>query len=162
MPKAVGVPFKQGVYWDSNWYWDDGSTFGESSTNAIIQHERDSSRNPTSGVSTTPLMWVAKCYATACGKFQSGYLYKIDTELLEKYGVLKHPVANHAAWPKLPCTEEVILVARDFGVLPSEIVVEVIEIVMSSGRQCPDLNLNWCALNGSFTASTYCVNSEKK
>ena len=83
-------------------------------------------------------MWVAKCYATARGKFQSGYVYKIDTEQLEKYGVSKHTVADHAAWPKIPSTQEVILVARDFGVLPSKIIVEVIEVVVSSGyyRRC--------------------------
>jgi hypothetical protein len=139
VPKAQGVPFRQGIYWDTpTWYWDDGSTWDESSTNAVIQHERDSSMNPTSGVSTTPLMWVAKCYATARGKFQSGYVYKIDTELLEKYGVSKYTVADHATWPKIPSTQEVILVARNFGVLPSEIIVEVIEVVVSSGhyRRC--------------------------
>ena len=130
VPKAQGVPFKQGVYWDSpTWYWDDGSTYGESSINAVIQHERDSSKNPTSGVSTTPLIETAKRYATHDGNYPSGYVYKIDIELLEKYEVSMYQVAAHATWPAIPDNREVILVAKDFGILPSEIVVEVLEVV---------------------------------
>ena len=130
IPKSLGAPFRQGVYWDTNFYWDDGCTFGESSRNAVIQHERDSSKNPTSGMSTTPLMENAKRYATHNGKYRSGYVYKIDTELLEEYGVAKYVVVDYATWPAVPENQEVILVAKDFSILPSEIVVELIEVIV--------------------------------
>ncbi len=55
-------------------------------------------------------------------------MYKVDTELLEEYGVSNYIVADHATAPAIPGDEEVILVAKDFGVLPSEIVVEVLEV----------------------------------
>ncbi len=53
VPKVIGVPFKQNVYW-GRFCWGDGRVFGESETNAVVQHQRDSSQNPTSGISTTP------------------------------------------------------------------------------------------------------------
>jgi hypothetical protein len=56
-------------------------------------------------------------------------VYKIDTELLEKCGVSAYSVSEHATAPAIPDDEEVILVAKDFGPLPSEIVVEVFEVV---------------------------------
>ena len=127
LPKAVGAPFKQGVHW-RRFYWGDGSVFGKSETNAVIQHQRDSTRNPTSGISTTPFLENAKRYATHDGKYRSGYVYKIDTELLEEYGVCKYIVSHHATLPAIPEDQEVILVAKDFGALPGEIIVEILEV----------------------------------
>ncbi len=127
--KARGVPFAQSVYWGGEHYWGDGSTWGESASNAVIQHQRDSSRNLTSGVSTTPSMENAQRYATHGGKYPSGYVYKIDTELLKGYEVSAYRVSEHATLPAIPNDEEIILVGKDFGTLPSEIVVEVLEIV---------------------------------
>ena len=129
MPKELSVPFAKAIYWGGEHYWGDGSTFGESAANAVIQHQRDSSRNPTSGVSTTPSLEKAKRYATHSGKFPSGYVYKIDTELLATCGVSAYSVSEHATVPAIPEDEEVILVAKDFGPLPSEIIIEVFEVV---------------------------------
>jgi hypothetical protein len=127
VPKGIGLPFKQGAYYGGSYYCD-GSVYGESETNAVVQHQRDSSRNPTSGISTTPSLENARQYATHHGKYQSGYVYQIDTELLDEYGVSKYKVADHAMSPAIPGDEEVILVAKDFDVLPSEIIVDVIEV----------------------------------
>lgn len=124
VPKANGTPFKQSAYW-GDFYWGDGSTWGESEANAVIQHQRDSGKYPSSGVSTTPSLENAKRYATHDGKYESGYIYKIDPDLLEKYGVSAYAVADHATLPAIPGDEEIILVARDFGPLPTEIIVEV-------------------------------------
>ena len=124
-PKTVGQPFKADAYFGADIYFGDGHVYGESERNAVIQHQRDSSKHPTSGVSTTPIYENAKSYATHCGKYTEGYVFKIDTELLEKYGVTSHEVEQHAVKPKIPGDKEVILVSSVFGVLPEEIVVGV-------------------------------------
>lgn len=129
LPKELGVPFTKAIYWGGEHYWGDGSTWGESATNAVIQHQRDSNRNPTSGVSTTPSMENARRYATHLGKYLSGYVYKIDTQLLEHHSVSAYSVSEHATVATIPDDEEVILVAKDFGPLPSEIIVEVSEVI---------------------------------
>lgn len=126
-PKAVGEAFKRPVYYGQS-YFGDGSVHGESERNAVIMHQRNSSKYPTSGVSTTPIYENAVRYATHDGKHESGYVYKIDTTLLEAHGVKSHPVDQHAVKPQIPGDQEVILVARDFGELPDEIIVEVIKV----------------------------------
>lgn len=128
VPKAPGVPFEEHVYWGGDWYWGDGSVWGKSERNAVIQHQRDSNKNPTSGVSTTPSLENAKRYATHNGKYSSGYVYKIDTDRLKRYGVSVYVVNEHAALPHIPEDQEIILVAEDFGALPSEIIDEVLEV----------------------------------
>ncbi len=128
VPKASGVPFKQYVYFGGGSYFGDGTVFGQSERNAIIQHQRDSAKNPGAGVSTTPFFENAKVYATHKGKYTSGYVFKIDSELLDAYYVSRYVVAEHATSPAIPEDEEVILVAQDFGPLPSQIVVEVMDV----------------------------------
>lgn len=91
-------------------------------------HQKDSSKYPSSGVSTTPSFDNAKSYATHNGKYDSGYVYKIDTELLEKNGVKAYPVDQYAVYAAIPGDREVILVADNFGALPDKIVVEIIEV----------------------------------
>ena len=78
------------------------------------------------GISTTPYYQHAVRYATHNGK--SGYVYKIDMTLLDAHGVKSFPIDNHAVQPAIPDDHEVILVARDFGPLPNQIVVETIPI----------------------------------
>jgi hypothetical protein len=129
VPKAKENPFCQHIYFGGDSYFGDGSTFGKSSANAVIQHQRDSSKNPTSGVSTTPHLENAKRYATQKGEHKVGYVFCIDTALLADYGVSMHSVAAYATAPSIPGDEEVILVARDFGTLPSGIIVEVFEVL---------------------------------
>jgi hypothetical protein len=128
IPKGPGVPFQQHAYFGGDWYFGDGSVFGESQANAVIQHQRDSEKSPGPGVSTTPSFENAKMYATHAGKYASGYVFRIDTETLEGYEVSAYVVAEHATIPAIPSDEEVILVAKDFGALPIGIVVEIVEV----------------------------------
>jgi hypothetical protein len=125
-PKACGQEFKRFVYFGEDAYYNDGSVYGESERNAVGMHQRDSSKYPTSGISTTPSYDNAVQYATHDG--QSGYIYKIDTELLEAHGVKAFEVDQHVSQAKIPGDREVILVARDFGPLPEEIIVEIVKI----------------------------------
>jgi hypothetical protein len=128
VPKAPGAAFKQHAYFGGEWYFGDGSVFGDSERNAVIQHQRNSAKNPGPGVSTTPSFENAKVYATHAGKYGSGYIFKIDTELLQNYEVSAYVVAEHATLPAIPGDEEVILVAEAFAALPTGIVVEVVEV----------------------------------
>lgn len=127
-PNIPGQEFKRAVYYGGETYYGDGCTYGESETNAAIMHQRDSSKYPSSGVSTTPIFENAKSYATHKGKYQQGYVYKIDTTLLESARVQAYLVSDHAVQPTIPGDREVILVAVDYGTLPQEIVVEVIKV----------------------------------
>ncbi len=128
IPREIGKPFKRFVYYGEDVYYGGGNTYGESETNAVIMHQIDSSKYPNSGISTTPVFENAKLYATHEGKYSSGYVYEIDTNLLEAAHVKAYPVDDHAVQPAIPDDKEVILVAEDFGVLPNEIVVEIIEV----------------------------------
>lgn len=56
LPKKIGAPFKRHVYYGEEVYYNDGSTYGESEANAVIMHQRNSSKYPSSGVSTTPIL----------------------------------------------------------------------------------------------------------
>ena len=128
-PKQIGEPFSREVYYGEELYYNGGSVYGRSERNAVLMHNQDSSKNKTSGVSTTPNYDNAIIYATNNkGKYSSGIIYKIDTSLLEQYGVKGYIVEEHVKRPAIPEDEEIILVARDFGVLPSEIVIEVINV----------------------------------
>jgi len=113
------------MYYGEETYYGDGSTYGESTANAILMHQRNSTRYPSSGVSTTPNIENARTYATHNNCW--GYIYKIDTNLLEEAGVTMYEVRDHAAQPAIPGDSDVILVARDHGPLPPEVVVEVID-----------------------------------
>jgi hypothetical protein len=132
IPKASGKEFRQPIYYGSTGdpekdsYYRDGSTHGASGTNSVIKHQRNSSKNPTSGISTTPILDNAKKYATHNGT--NGFVYKIDTALLSAHGVTAHEVAAHATQPAIPGNEEIILVAADYGPLPPEIVVELMDV----------------------------------
>ncbi len=126
-PKAEGKAFKRPVHYGET-YYNDGTVFGESDRNAVIMHQRNSSKHPTSGISTTPIYENAVRYATHDGKHESGYVYKIDSTLLEAHGVTAYFVDQHAVKPQIPEDQEVILVARDFGELPDEIIVDVKEV----------------------------------
>lgn len=102
--------------------------YGDSARNAVLMHQRDSTKHPSSGVSTTPNFHNAKVYATKNGEYSTGMVYKIDAELSPMHGVTAYEVVEHATVPQIPEDHEVILVARDGTELPEEIVVDVIEV----------------------------------
>jgi len=127
IPKAIGKPFKRAMKYGQGFKYGT-FTYGTSTKNAIVAHQRDSSRFPSSGVSTTPIFENAKIYATHRGKFKSGFIFKIDTELLASFYVEAYEVSNYVQKPAIPKDKEVILVASDQGSLPTDIVVEIIKV----------------------------------
>lgn len=105
-----------------------GNAFwGENTQNAVIEHQQHQAGYPTCGVSTTPLFERAKFYATNGGKLPLGYIYVISLKALKSSGVTAYVVNEIVPMPSVPEDEEVILVARDFGTLSRDIVVEIIE-----------------------------------
>jgi hypothetical protein len=126
VPKKIGASFRQYIHYDGKATYGAGNTYGDSIANGVIQHQLDSGRNPTSGISSTPHFERARRYAT--WKHSSGLVFKIDTSLFERYAVSAHAVAEYAIVPKSPDDDEIILVARDFGPLPMEVVIEVLSV----------------------------------
>ena len=125
-PKVIDEPFKLFVKYGQFKYGE--VTYGESVKNAVVSHQENSTKYPTSGVSTTPYFENAKAYATHQGKYTSGVVYKIDSELLVKAQVTAFEVTDYTIRPAIPDDKEVILVANDYGALPDEIVGEVIKV----------------------------------
>lgn len=110
----------------------DGAVAGVATRNAVIRHQLRQAGFPTSGVSTTPHVERARFYATSGGRHPSGYVYKIDRELLNVHGVYEFVVSEHTPNPSVPEDEEIILIASDHRELPSSIVVEVLPVQQST------------------------------
>lgn len=106
-----------------------GATYGSSSKNAVLKHQYNQEGYPTSGVSTTLHIARAQFYATDGGKYKTGYIYKIDRNLLEANGVTEFIVADYVKMPSIPEDDEVILVEKNYGILPDEIIVEIITFI---------------------------------
>ncbi|MDT8303444.1 MAG: hypothetical protein RQ760_18335 [Sedimentisphaerales bacterium] len=106
---------------------DSGITLDDSTENAVIGHQINSDKFPSSGVSTTPHFNRAKYYATR-GHKTKGIVYKIARDKLMIYGITEYIVSEYAVQPKDLSDEEVILVHKDHGPLPSEVVVSIIEV----------------------------------
>jgi hypothetical protein len=121
-----GTSFYRINHFDEGLNFDMGCTFDGSTNNAVIVHQHDSKKFPTSGVSTTPFLERAKVYATNKGKRLSGIVYKIDRALLKEKGVTEHKVKDYAKFPTIPEDDEIILVSNDNAVLPQGIVIETI------------------------------------
>lgn len=127
-PKEQGKPFRRMIHFGEDVTFGSGAVFGESATNAVLMHQTDSAKYPSSGVSTTANFNNAKRYATHNGKYDAGVVYKIDAALLDAYDVSAYQVDEHIAAPTIPKDNEVILVSRDCGALPDEIVVDVLDV----------------------------------
>jgi hypothetical protein len=104
-----------------------GISLGCSNENAIISHQKDSNEYKTSGLSTTPHLDRAEFYATHDGK-QNGIIYKIDTNKLLEFQVRMFVVDDLVIGPEVPANDEVVLVHKDNGILPIEIITEIIEV----------------------------------
>ena len=116
IPKTSS-PFEYCFKWgEPGLKWGSGATYGTSEANAVVRHQLEEAGFPTSGVSTTPLLDRATYYATHCGRYGGGYVYKIDRGALPSYGVSAYVVRDYVTNPAVPEDEEVILVAAD-GIL---------------------------------------------
>jgi hypothetical protein len=106
-----------------------GNCFGgDTSQNAVVEHQRHQAGYPTSGVSTTPHFERARFYATHNGEFQGGCIFIIDPDRCSVHGVTLYVVNEIVPQPSVVTDDEVILVASDFGILSPEIVIDVIKV----------------------------------
>lgn len=127
-PKASG-PFKHAAQWDEPLArWDSGVTWDESEANAVIRHEWNQEGLPTSGISTTPHLERAKFYSRGRDGCQEGVVYRIDRGRLQFHHVREFVVSKYSLWPSIPTDEEVILIPPEGGVMPAELIVEVISV----------------------------------
>ena len=120
-------PFTYAFHYGEGIKYGSGAKYGSSETNAVIRHQLKQEGFPTSGVSTTPLLEKAKYYALGKSNL-AGYVYKIDRSILRQCGIKEFVVADFARFPSVPEDQEVILVSPDFGELPLEIVIEIIQV----------------------------------
>jgi hypothetical protein len=104
----------------NNCFW------GDSSLNAVVEHQRHQAGYPTSGVSTTPHLERARFYATHGGEVSDGYIYVIDRNLCQSRGVTLYVVNDIVPQPSIIKDDEVILVAQDFGVVTSDVIIDVV------------------------------------
>lgn len=127
-PRLMKQPFDYVFRADGSIKADGSATAGPSEMNAVYGHQLSSGKFPTSGISTTPFLRRAQHYATADGRFSSGYVFKLDREALNSVGVREYIVSEWVENPKIPEDEEVILVAQDMGELPRYVIVEIIPV----------------------------------
>ena len=104
-----------------------GIVHGNSMTNAVIAHQYDSSKYPTSAVSTSLDIEIAEKYAKGKNTTE-GKIYKIDCNKLELYDIEMIKVSELMERPRFPEDKEVLLRKKDNGVIPMEIVIEIIEV----------------------------------
>lgn len=134
-PKMVGS-FRYTFHWNEpGAKWGNGSTWGESETNAVVRHQLNQEGFPTSGISTTPHFHRAEFYARGRSGVSDGVVYKIERKKCRELGVKVFVVADYVRSPSIPEDDEIILVAQDGEELPPEIIVQVIPI---SGRHTED------------------------
>jgi hypothetical protein len=123
-----GTSFFRTIKYGQGFKYDSGVTYGASVNNAIVGHQLDSAKFPTSGISTTPFIDRARIYALSNGKNAKGIIYKIDRALLSKNKVKEYKVSEYAKSPSIPEDDEVILVVENNGALPHEVIVDIVSV----------------------------------
>jgi hypothetical protein len=108
---------------------DEGLTIDSSKNNAVILHQKDSKKFPTSGISFTPHKERAKYYATNNDQ-KDGLIFCIDRRLLTKNNTEEFIVAKYTDTPHIPEDDEVILHVKDDKDLPQELIKEIVESVV--------------------------------
>ena len=79
-------------------------------------------------MSTTPHLERARFYATKGSELVAGYIFVIDPNLCTTHGVTLYVVNDVVPQPSVVEDDEVILVAKDFGEIPSVVIVDVIRV----------------------------------
>lgn len=128
--RPIGTHVEGMATYDGTFTYGGGLEHGETKTNGLIMHQKNSSTFPTAYVSFSPDIERARFYAThewhdgqAVGG-HAGLIYVVDTELLATHGMEAQCVAEYALQPTCPEDDEVVLLASDRGPLPQGIVVD--------------------------------------
>jgi len=106
-----------------------GKSDRESERISLINHQEGSN---TSGVSFTPNFERAKFYALGNGKYKSGYIFVVDSNMLQNNKVtpfrIKDKAITYDFKVKIPEDEEIILVSFNDKELYSDIIVKIIKV----------------------------------
>jgi hypothetical protein len=126
--KSKGTEFNiEGQLGDDFAMLGNGMLHGSAEVNAILAHQTDSSKYPTSGVSTTPHFERAKYYATKGGT-ASGIVYKIDPLKFSEFEIKIFRIKDHIPFPKIAEDDEVIILQNSGLKINEKVVIEVISI----------------------------------
>jgi len=121
-PRKLGQPFKSSIRFDGNFFFNGNATHGISLKNAILQHQTDSSKFITSGISTTPHCYRAIFYAKH--NRNTGYILVFDVKLFDQFNINYYKVSDYIKHPNIPEDEEVILVSHDYQQITNRIVIK--------------------------------------
>ena len=114
---------------DGKWKLNGKFKIGETEGNAARAHQMESGLYGGCFVSFTRCRVVAEHYATtdsSKNERSPGYVYVVDEELLEKYGVTAIELPD----PEVPSNKEVSLRAKDGGNLPHAIIIEKFKVTV--------------------------------
>ncbi len=127
-PKLINQPFSYVFKADGSIKANGSATAGPSKQNAVLGHQLNSSKFPTSGISTTPFLERAQYYATGKSKKTTGYVFKLDRKRFREYGIEEYIVSEWVENPNTPENAEVILVSQALRELPRQIIAMVTKV----------------------------------
>ncbi len=105
----------------------DVQTLSSSAENTVYGHQKDNSVFDSCYLSTSTDIEVAKKFATYDGyRYYAldGVVVVLDRSKFEEYGVVEHP----ALYSGNSHEKEITIRAADSGVIPEEVIIEVIEV----------------------------------
>jgi hypothetical protein len=126
-PRKMNKPFSSvAQYGDIHVQYGSGLQYGNSVINEVIKHQFKQLGISTSGISTTPYFDRALYYALSNGKNNEGYIYKISIEKLGNANVRIIRISDLNIKASVPEDDEHIIIAKDFGCIPSEVIDEIL------------------------------------
>ncbi|MCP4180325.1 MAG: hypothetical protein GY756_21385 [bacterium] len=105
-------------------------TYGKTENNTVRAHQIETGLYDGCFVSTTKNEKMAVHFATSNGK-ETGWVYIIDSDLFEKYGVISKEFSD----PLYPGEKEVTIRAEDCDAIPEEVIVEKYEVNINGKRK---------------------------
>lgn len=125
-PKKEGTPFSTYVgCGQTHAVCGSGVMSGKCDQNSIVLHQWKQEGHPTSGLSFTPHYDRALFYAKHGGKYERGYIFRVDVSIFESLGGTVYSVNKRVPAPSIPQDDEHILIAKGFGSIPDECVVQI-------------------------------------
>lgn len=118
-----GTQSKVAIRHDGKFTYDGTATYGESADNAVRAHQIETGLYDGCYISTTTDYKIAKMFATCDGK-NDGFIYVLDSELFEQYGVIQKKFEN----PKYPNECEISIRAEDCRIIPAEVIIAKIKV----------------------------------
>ncbi|MDG2959834.1 hypothetical protein P7L91_03130 [Bisgaard Taxon 10/6] len=107
------------LFHDEYFKYDGTGTYGKTDDNAVRAHQIKSGLYNGCYISTTSDYEIAKIFATQNYSI-NGYIYHLNTELFEQYGILMYQYTN----PKYPKEQEITIRTIDCKEIPQAVIVK--------------------------------------